>query len=145
MSEKSATVHWEGRGKEGVGKISTDTAALRSYPYGFGSRFEDDRSGSNPEELIAAAHAACFTMAFSFACDGAGFATSMVDTKAHVRLMKEGEGFKISRIRLVMQARVPGIDQQRFQEIAEQAKQNCPVSKALSGVPEIILEATLQD
>lgn len=145
MSEKTATVHWEGRGKEGVGKISTDTEALRSYPYGFGSRFEDDRSGSNPEELIAAAHAACFTMAFSFACDQAGFATSMVDSRAHVRLMKEGEGFKISRIRLTMEARVPGISKERFQEIAEQAKHNCPVSRALAGVPEITLEALLHE
>lgn len=144
MSEKNASVHWEGRGKEGVGKISTDTEALRSYPYGFGSRFGDDRSGTNPEEILAAAHAACFTMAFSFACDEAGFETTMVDTRAHVRLAKEGDGFRIDRIRLVLEASVPGIDQARFQEIAEGAKKNCPLSKALASVPEITLEAKLR-
>ena len=93
MADKTATVHWEGQGKKGVGKISTETDALKSYPYGFGSRFEDDRRGTNPEELLAAAHAACFTMAFSFACDGAGFATSAVDTQASVRLVAKGGGF----------------------------------------------------
>jgi len=72
MVEKNASVHWEGAGKKGQGRISTDTGALKAYPYGFGSRFEDDRSGTNPEELLGAAHAACFTMAFSFACDKAG-------------------------------------------------------------------------
>ena len=82
MSDKTASVHWEGRAKEGVGKISTQTEALHSYPYGYRSRFEDDRRGTNPEELPAAAHAACFTMAFSFACDAAGFVTSAVDTTA---------------------------------------------------------------
>src|ERR1035438_5236110 len=69
MTDKTASVHWEGRGKQGAGKISTQTDALKSYPYGYRSRFEDDRRGTNPEELLAAAHAACFTMAFSFACD----------------------------------------------------------------------------
>ena len=143
MSDKTGIVHWEGRGKAGVGKISTDTEALRSYPYGFGSRFGDDRSGTNPEELLAAAHAACFTMAFSFACDKAGFSTDSVDTKAHVRLAKEGEGFKIDRIRLVLEASVPGIDEATFQQIAKGAKENCPLSKALAAVPEITLEARL--
>ena len=82
MTEKTASVHWEGRGKQGRGKISTETAALDEYPYGFASRFEDDRRGTNPEELLGAAHAACFTMAFSFACDKAGLATSDVETTA---------------------------------------------------------------
>ena len=144
MSEKTASIHWEGAGKEGTGKISTDTEALRSYPYGFGSRFEDDREGTNPEELLAAAHAACFTMAFSFACHKAGFATSSIDTKAYVNLAKEGEGFKIDRIRLVLDASVEGIDEATFQKIAEGAKTECPLSKALASVPEITLEATLR-
>ena len=144
MSEKTASIHWEGAGKEGVGKISTDTEALRSYPYGFGSRFGDDRDGTNPEELLAAAHASCFTMAFSFACDKAGFATAQVDTRAHVRLAKEGEGFRIDRIRLVLEATVPGMDEATFQEIAQGAKTGCPLSKALASVPEITLEATLR-
>ena len=144
MIEKSASVHWEGQGKEGVGKISTQTAALKDYPYGFASRFEDDRRGTNPEEILGAAHAACFTMAFSFACDKAGFATGAVDTTASVRLVSKGEGFAIDRIALTLEADVPGIDEARFQELAAAAKANCPVSKALAGVPEITLKATLR-
>ena len=144
MSEKTASIQWEGAGKDGTGRISTDTEALRAYPYGFGSRFGDDRKGTNPEELLAAAHAACFTMAFSFACEKAGFATGKIDTQAHVRLVEEGDGFRIDRIRLVLEASVEGIDEAKFQEIAEDAKINCPLSKALAAVPEITLEATLR-
>ena len=144
MNEKKATVHWEGPGKNGQGKISTETDALKGYPYGFASRFEDDRRGTNPEELIGAAHAACFTMAFSFECDKAGFATSAVDTSASVRLVKQGEGFAIDRISLTMQATVPDINEEQFQQIAQGAKAGCPVSKALASVPEITLVATLR-
>src|SRR6202021_2361268 len=108
MTGKNASIHWEGRGKNGVGKISTQTDALKSYPYGYGSRFEDDRRGTNPEGLLAAAHAACFTMAFSFACDAAGFATAAVDTQASVRLVMKGGGFQIDRIELRLEAKVPG-------------------------------------
>jgi osmotically inducible protein OsmC len=144
MTEKTASVHWQGRGKQGQGKISTETAALDDYPYGFASRFEDDRRGTNPEELLGAAHAACFTMAFSFACDKAGLATSEVETTASVRLAKLGEGFVIDRIALTMQAKVPGIDDAKFQEIASAAKSDCPLSKALASVPEITLRATLR-
>src|SRR5664279_4643044 len=79
MTEKTASVHWEGQGKKGQGKISTETGALKHYPYGFASRFEDDRRGTNPEEILGAAHAACFTMAFSFACDQVGLATTDID------------------------------------------------------------------
>jgi lipoyl-dependent peroxiredoxin len=86
MIEKKASVHWEGQGKAGKGQISTETGALNNFPYGFASRFEDDRRATNPEEILGAAHAACFTMAFSFACDKAGFATASVDTQASVRL-----------------------------------------------------------
>ena len=143
MTEKNASVHWEGQGKKGQGQISTETGALKHYPYGFASRFEDDRRGTNPEEILGAAHAACFTMAFSFACDKAGLATTMVDTTASVRLSKQGEGFVIDRIALTMEATIPGIDDTKFQEIAAAAKLNCPLSKALGGVPEITLKATL--
>ena len=122
MSDKIATVHWEGRGKQGVGKISTETLALNSYPYGYASRFEGDKRGTNPEELLAAAHAACFTMAFSFACDAAGFATAAVDTTAGVRLMKKSDGFMIDHIALRLEASVPGIDEATFQKIAAKAK-----------------------
>jgi len=144
MSDKTASVHWEGRGKQGVGKISTQTDALKSYPYGYGSRFEDDRRGTNPEELLAAAHAACFTMAFSFACDAAGFATSAIDTTASVRLVMKGKGFLIDQIGLHLEASVVGIDEETFQNVAAAAKQDCPLSKALASVPEITLTAVLR-
>lgn len=144
MIEKTANVHWEGAGKKGVGKISTQTGALKDYPYGFGSRFEDDRRGTNPEEILGAAHAACFTMAFSFACDKAGFATGTIDTQARVRLTQVADGFTIDRIQLTLTASVPGIDEARFQQIADEAKRGCPVSKALAGVAEISLSATLK-
>ena len=142
--EKKASVHWEGQGKKGKGQISTETDALKAYPYGFASRFGDDRKGTNPEELIAAAHAGCFTMAFSFACDAAGFSTDSVDTTAAVRLVPDGGGFKIDRIALTLEASVPGIDEATFQELVQGAKKGCPVSKALAGVPEITLVATLK-
>ena len=142
--EKSASVHWEGAGKTGKGQISTETGALKAYPYGFASRFEDDKRGTNPEEIVGAAHAACFTMAFAFACEGAGIKTEVIDTSAKVRLVKQGDGFLIDRIALTLQAKVPGIDNAKFQELAQAAKKNCPLSKALASVPEITLEATLQ-
>ena len=144
MIEKFASVHWEGPGKQGQGQISTETGALKSYPYGFASRFEDDRHGSNPEEILGAAHAACFAMAFSFACDKAGFSTVSVNTQASVRLAKQGDGFAIDRIALKLQASVPGLEETKFQEIAAAAKRDCPLSKALASVPEITLVATLR-
>ncbi|MBN9408728.1 MAG: OsmC family protein [Burkholderiales bacterium] len=143
MSEKKASVHWQGAGKTGQGQISTETGALQKHPYGFGSRFGDDRTGTNPEEIVGAAHAACFTMAFAFACEKAGIATEQLDTTAAVRLVKDGDGFKIDRIALTLKARVPGLDDAKFKEIAEGAKKNCPLSKALAAVPEITLDAQL--
>lgn len=143
-AEKSASVHWEGAGKAGQGQISTETGALNKVPYGFASRFGDDTKNSNPEEIVGAAHAACFTMAFSFACDKAGIATETLDTTAKVRLAKDGDAFKIDRIALTLTAKVPGIDEAQFQKIANEAKNNCPLSKALAGVPEVTLTATLQ-
>lgn len=144
MNEKKANVHWEGAGKKGVGKISTETGALNDYPYGFGSRFEDDRRGTNPEEILGAAHAACFAMAFSFACDKAGFATTVVDTTAKVRLVAQDGGFAIDRIALTLDAVIDGIDDAKFQELAQSAKKNCPLSKALASVPEVTLAASLR-
>jgi lipoyl-dependent peroxiredoxin len=144
MTDKTASVHWEGQGKKGVGKISTQTEALKSYPYGFASRFEGDIRGTNPEELLAAAHAACFTMAFSFACDAAGFATAAVDTQAAVRLAMKGGGFLIDHIALTLEASVPGIDEATFQKLAAAAKKDCPLSKALASVPEVTLTAVLR-
>ena len=144
MTEKTATVHWEGAGKQGKGQISTETGAMKQVPYGFASRFEGDQRGSSPEEILAAAHAACFTMAFSFACDKAGLATSRVDTEARVRLTAQGDGFVIDRINLTMTAVVPGLDEAQFQAIAQAAKRDCPLSKALAAGAEINLQATLE-
>ena len=141
--EKQASVHWEGRGIKGVGRISTETVALKDYPYGYASRFEDDKKGTNPEEILGAAHAACFTMAFSFACDKAGFATDKVDTQAMVSLVKDGEGFTINKIALTLTATMSGIDEETFQKIAAGAKANCPLSKALKSVAEISMTAKL--
>jgi len=143
MTEKTASVHWEGQGKQGQGQISTQTDALKAWPYGFGSRFEDDRRGTNPEELLAAAHAACFTMAFSFACDKAGFATTSANTQASVRLVAQGDGLMIDRIALTLDAVVPGMNEAMFQSTAQAAKQGCPLSKALASVPDITLSAHL--
>jgi len=144
MPEKRASVHWEGAGKTGKGAISTETGALKDYPYGFGSRFGDDRKGTNPEEILGAAHAGCFTMAFAFALEGAGITATSIDTKAAVRLVQDGPGFKIDRIALEMEAVIPGIDQAKFDELAAGAKAGCPLSKALASVPEITLKATLK-
>ena len=144
MPEKKASIHWEGAGKAGQGQISTETGALNKYPYGFASRFGEDRKGTNPEEILGAAHAACFTMAFSFAADKAGIATKAIDTTASVRLAKDGDGFVIDRIALTLEAEVPGLDDAVFQKLAADAKANCPLSKALASVPEITLSARLR-
>ena len=142
-ADKHASVHWEGAGKTGKGQISTETGALKDYPYGFASRFEDDKRGTNPEEIVGAAHAACFTMAFAFALEKEGFTATKVDNRAAVRLAKDGEGFKIDRIALELDATVPNLEEAKFQQIAAAAKAGCPLSKALASVPEITLTATL--
>jgi len=142
-AEKHASVHWEGAGKTGKGQVSTETGALKDYPYGFASRFEDDRRGTNPEEIVGAAHAACFTMAFTFALEKEGLAATKIDTRAAVRLAKDGEGFKIDRIALELDAAVPNLDEAKLQQIAAAAKAGCPLLKALASVPEITLKATL--
>jgi len=138
---RHATAHWSGDLKTGGGTISTPQSGLMAdTAYGFNTRF-GDKKGTNPEELIAAAHASCFTMALSNALSQAGHAPDAVDTRAEVDLSMEG-GPTISAIRLSTKARVPGIDEAKFRAIADDAKQNCPVSKALSAVP-ISLEAEL--
>ena len=131
---RHATAHWEGDLKSGSGKLSTPQSGLMAdTPYGFNSRFGDVK-GTNPEELIAAAHAGCFTMALSAKLTEAGHPPASLDTRADVDLSMEG-GPTISAIRLKVTARVPGIDEAKFRGIADDAKQNCPVSKALSAVP----------
>ena len=138
---RKATARWEGDLKSGRGTISTPASGLmQDTRYGFNSRFGDEK-GTNPEELIAAAHAGCFTMALANALAEAGHPADSVDTRAEVDLSMEG-GPTLSAIRLVAKAKVPGIEDVKFREIADDAKQNCPVSRALSAVP-ITLEAEL--
>jgi lipoyl-dependent peroxiredoxin len=128
---KKGTAAWKGDLKTGTGSISTETGVLRNAPYGFKSRFEDG-PGTNPEELIAAAHSACFTMALSAGLGKAGFTPESIQTEAAVRLEKVGDGFAITHSDLVCVAKVPNIDDRAFQEIAEQTKAGCPVSKVLN-------------
>lgn len=138
---RHATAHWEGDLKTGKGQLSTpQSGLLDNTRYAFSSRFGDEK-GTNPEELIAAAHAGCFTMALSAKLSEAGFTATSLDTRAEVDLSTEG-GPQLSAIRLKLKAVVPGIDEKQFRAIADDAKQNCPVSKALSAVP-VELDATL--
>ena len=131
MITRTASARYEGFGKDGKGRVSTQSGVLADQPYGFGSRFESE-AGTNPEELIAAAHAACFTMALSFALARAGLSEGSLETSARVTLEKDGDGFKVSRSDLTLDARVDGIDEAKFRELAEGAKANCPISKLLN-------------
>jgi len=140
MITRTASATYEGFGKEGKGKVSTQSGVLSDNPYGFNTRFENG-PGTNPEELIAAAHASCFTMALSFALAREGLTDGTLTTRAAVKLDKDGDGFKVSRSDLVLDARVPGIDAERFAAIAADAKANCPISKLLNA--EITLEHNL--
>ena len=138
---RHATAHWEGDFKSGAGRLSTPESGLMAdTPYGFASRF-GDRKGTNPEELIAAAHAGCFTMALSAKLSEQGHPPEALDTRAEVDLSMEG-GPSVSAIRLKVTARVPGLDAAGFRAIADEAGKHCPVSRALSAVP-ITVEATL--
>ncbi len=130
MITRTATASYDGFGKDGKGRVSTQSGVLQDQAYGFGTRFGEER-GTNPEELVAAAHAACFTMALSFALAKEGFADGTLETTARVKLDKEGDGFTVTRSDLELKARVDGIDEARFGEIAHEAKQNCPISKLL--------------
>jgi osmotically inducible protein OsmC len=140
MITRNAEAEWSGNLKDGGGKVKLGSGAF-SGQYGFRSRFENG-PGTNPEELIAAAHAACFSMALSHGLASAGFTPKRVHTVAKVQLDKIGDGFAIPRIDLETEAEVPGIDEATFQQQAENAKKNCPVSKALTG-PQIHLKAKL--
>ncbi len=131
MPTRSGSARYEGFGKDGNGWTSTQSGVLKDTRYGFGSRFEDG-PGTNPEELIAAAHASCFTMALSFALAGAGYNDGTLETNARVTVDKDGDGFTITSSKLDLRAKVPGIAQDEFARIAEEAKANCPVSKLLN-------------
>ena len=125
------SARYEGLGKDGKGHVSTGSGVLRDQPYGFNTRFES-APGTNPEELIAAAHASCFTMALSFALAREGFEDGTLETTAKVSLEKDGDGFTVTRSDLSLSARVPGIDRAKFEDIAADAKANCPISKLLN-------------
>jgi len=131
---------WSGGIKDGKGAISTKSGALKDYPYGFASRFEG-KPGTNPEELIGAAHAGCITMALSLILGEAKLTAEHMETKADVTLEKQSDGFAITAVHLVLKAKVPGADDAKFQELANKAKAGCPVSKLLNA--KITLDAAL--
>ncbi|MEZ2128467.1 MULTISPECIES: OsmC family protein [unclassified Sinorhizobium] len=131
---RTGSAQWSGGLKDGKGQISTQSGALKAYPYGFASRFEGI-PGTNPEELIGAAHAGCFTMALSLILSEAGFKADSMETTAKVTLESVEGGFAITAIHLSLTGTVPGADEATFKELADKAKAGCPVSKALSAVP----------
>jgi lipoyl-dependent peroxiredoxin len=139
--KRSASAHWSGGIKDGQGTITTETGVLSEATYGFKSRFEDG-PGTNPEELIAAAHAGCYSMALSLGLGNAGFTADSIDTKAAVTLAKDGDGFTITTVDLSCRAKVPGIDAATFDSIAQATKLACPVSKVLKAT--ITLDARLE-
>ena len=139
--DKKASAAWSGGMKEGKGSVSTESGALQAHPYGFKMRFEGVK-GTNPEELIGAAHAACFTMALSKAIEDAGFTAERLETSATVSLDKAADGFAITAIALDLKGQVPGMDEAAFRKTAEEAKAACPLSKALASVPSITLTTT---
>lgn len=127
---KKASAVWQGGIKDGAGTISTETGVLKAAPYGFKARFEGG-PGTNPEELIGAAHAGCFSMAFSLMLTEAGMKPEKIETHATITLEKVGDGFEITSSHLDVVAKIPGIDQAKFDEISNKAKAGCPVSKLL--------------
>jgi osmotically inducible protein OsmC len=141
MTIKKASAVWKGDLKTGQGEISTETGVLKSAPYGFKARFEDG-PGTNPEELIGAAHAGCFSMALSMILGEAGLTADKIETNADVTLDKQADGFAITKVHLNLVATVPGATKEKFLELATKAKEGCPVSKVLKGA-EITLDAKL--
>jgi osmotically inducible protein OsmC len=137
---RKGSASWQGGLKDGRGAISTQTGALKAHPYGFASRFEGT-PGTNPEELIAAAHAGCFTMALSLILGEAQLTAQQMDTSAEVTLESVEGGFAITAVHLVLKARIPGADQATFDKLVAAAKTNCPVSKVLNAT--ITLDAEL--
>ncbi|WP_304165718.1 OsmC family protein [Phenylobacterium aquaticum] len=138
---RKAHAQWRGTGRDGTGDLTTDSGVLSHTPYSFKTRFESE-PGTNPEELIAAAHAGCFTMALAFQLQTAGFTPEELNTEAAVSLVQADGGFKIEKSALTLRAKVPGLDKARFDELAGVAEKNCPVSRVLNA--EITLDATLE-
>jgi osmotically inducible protein OsmC len=141
--QRSGSAVWRGGGKEGQGTLTTPSGVLRDQPYSARLRFEseDGREGTNPEELIAAAHAGCFSMALAFQLAGAGFTPEELRTDAKLTMERQGTEWSITAVRLELVARVPGIDEAKFQELANKAKAGCPVSRVLKA--DITLDARL--
>jgi osmotically inducible protein OsmC len=137
---RKAKAVWRGTGRDGGGKVSTDSGVLSDTPYSFRTRFENEK-GTNPEELIAAAHAGCFTMALAFGLQAAGFTPTELSTEAAVTLDQDGQAFRISRSALTLRAKVPNLDEAAFARLAGEAEKNCPVSKVLNAA--ITLDAKL--
>ena len=137
---RKAKALWHGTGRDGTGALSSDSGVLASTPYSFKTRFENEK-GTNPEELIAAAHAGCFTMALAFQLQGAGLTPTELATEAAVSLDRDGQGFKITRSALTLRAKVPDLSEADFQRMAHDAEKNCPVSRVLNA--EITLDAKL--
>ena len=141
MTTRTATARYDGLGRDGKGHLTTQSGVLNDQPYGFGTRFGDE-PGTNPEELAAAAHAGCFTMALSFALAGAGYSAGALETKAAVTIDKDGSGFRITKSALTLTAKVDGIEEAEFARIAAEAKANCPISKLFD--TEITLDHPLE-
>lgn len=135
--KRTSTAVWNGDGMTGKGALTTQSGVFSSQPYSFKARFSDEsgKSGTNPEELIAAAHAGCFSMALAFTLKAAGFTASELRTDATLVADQVNGGFEFKSIELALKAKIPGISNDKFQELAKNAKENCPVSKALSAVP----------
>ncbi|HVZ08941.1 OsmC family protein [Rhodopila sp.] len=139
--KRHASAEWRGTGREGTGSLTTQSGTLKDTPYGFNARFGDGK-GTNPEELIAVAHAGCFSMATAFQLSGAGHPPERLHCDATLTLDQVPGGFKISAVHLTLKAKVPGIDNATFQKLAGEAKASCPVSKVLNA--DITLDATLE-
>jgi osmotically inducible protein OsmC len=137
---RKAHAAWRGTGRDGDGDLTTDSGILKETPYSYRTRFEN-QPGTNPEELIAAAHAGCFTMALAFQLQAAGYTPTELTTEAAVSLDPDGSGFKITKSALTLKADVPGLDQETFKKLAEAAEKGCPVSQLIKA--EITLDATL--
>ena len=137
---RKAKAVWRGTGRAGSGNLSTDSGVLADTPYSFKTRFENEK-GTNPEELIAAAHAGCFTMALAFQLQAAGYTPTELNTEAAVSLEPEGQGFRITHSALTLRASVPNLDDATFKRLAGDAEKNCPVSKVLNAT--ITLDAKL--
>jgi len=138
---RHASAHWSGTGKDGTGALTTQSGTLKDTPYGFNARFGDGQ-GTNPEELIAAAHAGCFTMALAFKLQAAGHAAESLATEARLAMEQEAGGWRIASVALVLKAKVPGLSAAEFQALAAEAKAGCPVSRVLNA--EISLDASLE-